>query len=392
MKSKQLELKICLDTNAIFTGSSSDLLKTEVRELIEDCKKHKDVAISWHIPSIVIEERRYQMMTRAADILPQLEKLYRLLGHNLGISLDTLAERVDAAITKALADQDLIRIDVDYAKVDWSGLVSAAVRRIAPFEAGEKEKGFRDSIVLESFLQLVQDSPTAPSRCLVALVTGDSLLLEAAKQKGAHTSNVRLLASLDEARGLINTVVAAVDEDFVSSIAPSATSTFWKKGENDSCYYAWKVRDSISNSFEKQLTELPPAATRRENGTWYIHKPRFLKKNGRRVYWATKIDVAAQAFQPSTDWSVALSSRQSLADLLKLNQPALKNPEPLAAENPAFTSGGTVPLGPSDTLMTEGYSQFEVQWSVLVKTNRQLHKPELEGIDFVENKWGEKAG
>jgi hypothetical protein len=39
-------------------------------------------------------------------------------------------------------------------KVDWNRLIENAVTRRAPFEEGEKEKGFRDALIYECLLQL----------------------------------------------------------------------------------------------------------------------------------------------------------------------------------------------------------------------------------------------
>jgi hypothetical protein len=65
-----------------------------------------DLNPSWYVPSIVIGERRFQMFERAKRLLPHLEKVEQLLGHQLGISDKVLAARVDDAIKQHMDTQN----------------------------------------------------------------------------------------------------------------------------------------------------------------------------------------------------------------------------------------------------------------------------------------------
>src|SRR5665213_293097 len=81
---KRPELHIALDTSLIYTGSASDLVRKSVKDLIEASRAHGDITIRWWVPDVVVFEREHQMRLAAAAFSPTLEKLERLLGHNLG--------------------------------------------------------------------------------------------------------------------------------------------------------------------------------------------------------------------------------------------------------------------------------------------------------------------
>ena len=156
------ELKVLFDTSVLFTPIAYDLMKPGVRRLIEENSSHPDLALSWYLPRVVVGERQYQMQQGALKLLPNLEKLERLLGHRLNITSDILATRVEAAINDQIEEMSITVLDLDTNAVEWPTVITRAVRRDPPFDAGDTEKGFRDCLIAQTFFQLVRDSPTTP--------------------------------------------------------------------------------------------------------------------------------------------------------------------------------------------------------------------------------------
>src|ERR1039457_2656185 len=107
------ELRIVLDTNALYTQSASDLLSTEIRETIQANSAHPDIKIFWYLPETVVLERHYRMSERAAALLPHLQKIEALLGHNFGITEDKLRSEVDSVIASQLAKFGLEKLVID---------------------------------------------------------------------------------------------------------------------------------------------------------------------------------------------------------------------------------------------------------------------------------------
>ena len=189
-KTKKMELKVVFDTNVLYTQVASDLLRKEVSELIEKTIEDSNFSISWHLPEIVLQERSFQMLAKAVEQLPSLNKIERVIGHNLGITQEILKERVEAAIQKQCKSHKLQTLTINYSEVDWSRIVKSAVERLPPFEAGQKEKGFRDALAVEAFLQEVAKSPKTPSLCRLAFVSEDSLVRQALQSLTSENANV----------------------------------------------------------------------------------------------------------------------------------------------------------------------------------------------------------
>lgn len=408
------ELRIVLDTNQLYTGSASDLLREEVVQLILDCRRHQDVSLVWYIPEVVRLERRHQMQQAGRELLPSVNKLERLLGHGLGISEDILTDRVGAAIGKQVATLSLQILPIDTGRVDWRRLIDDSAGRRPPFEPGKNEKGFRDALVAESFLQLVEDSPRTAAICRVVLVTADGLLASAVEARTTDAVNVRILKSLDELRDLVNTVVADVTEDFVKAIRDAAGPYFFEKNNQDSLYLSAKVRDQIVSRFGSELSSKPSGAEARKNGTWFINPPRFSKKKGQRVHWVSTVRVEAKAvrneaypdYGPASIGSTVVSSLSPGTFVPLGIQPQIFSRAPSSlwlaepssniahgtfaghgSPNPPVLEGPPPLFRMREVIVAEGQSVFEVLWSVTVTANRKLVSPRVDEICHVETTW-----
>ena len=367
---------------------------------------------------------------RALDLFPSIEKLERVLGHNLAITADLIQSRVRET-TRGQIDRYRIKVQqLDVNRVDWNRLIEDAAYRRPPFEPGDAEKGFRDSLVVETFQQLVDASPTTPRVCRIVLLAADKLLAQAARGRIADRSNVDVMSSLEELKGLINTLVAEVDENFIAKLRSKATTLFFEKGNESSLYYKEKLQNKIREKFPAELSELPAGANRRAGGTWLIAPPRFLKKEGQRIHWATRINIEAKAMRYDLMPGPLTSSAQS-ASLLSIfggGAPNLASGIALAGEQnrpgglfnfspgsilgsgSPFTAGPHGVPGPgsssgsagitsgtslgtsfipsmSERVISEGKTVIEVVWSVTVSTSERLSKPKIESIAFVETVW-----
>ena len=300
----RVNLKIVLDTNQLYTGSASDLLQGGLRAFIEACRAHQDIDMEWFVPEFVKGEREYQMVQAAHALLPYLEKLEKLLGHNLAISREILESRVKGAIDRQVTELKLKVLPLEVASVDWKQVINDAINRNPPFERGKTEKGFRDRLIAESFLQLLRTSPKTPSVCRVVFVTADGLLADTIESSSNAWSNLRVLRSFEDLRGFVNTFVSSVTEDFVSSMRELARICFFEDGSKDGLFYTANVRQEVSSRFGEQLNQAPSGADLREIGTWYIDQPTFVDKRGQKITWNSPISIESTAYKqqkrPST--------------------------------------------------------------------------------------------
>ena len=406
---KPTELKVVFDSSAIYSGSASNLLNEETVRLIEANRRLTEPKLTWCLPAVVVLERQYQMKSRALDLLPSIEKLERLLGHSMNITEEILDDRIRSTIQAQVTDLGLTILELDYSSVDWHRVVSDAAGRIPPFEAGDKEKGFRDAIIAETFAQLVNSSPSTPQLCRVILVAGDGLLLQAVSTRASSLANVSCLPTLNELSGLINTLASQVSETYVAALEAKAKAYFFSPGDGSCLFLKQDIRGQILIRFKAELENIPPGADRRTNHSWYISSPRFLTKERQRISWASRVSVEAKASKPPTQTigffgpmpeassgSIRISGSSMLPDISMSDVGDIRSTglmihaEPTAWTRSAlnfFGSSGGLDSAESIRVVTTGSSVFEVTWSISVDASKRFSHPKIETITYLGTNW-----
>ena len=391
-KKSHLKIKVVFDANVLYAKPASNLVNEELSKLIQENTSHADLSITWHLPSVVVKERRRQMRDKAYDYLPTVKKLETLLDHGLAISEETLNDHVDRVIEKSKSQLSLEELEVNHELINWEDLIDRACYRKLPFDKG-KEKGFRDSIIAETFLQLVNDSPKSPSVCRIVLVSNDGDLSDCIKAATRENSNVKVLSSVDELESYINILASKVTENFVKEISDKVSNYFFTKDDNNSLYYKEGISNRIKDEYKDQLNETPKYSTYRENKVRYISNPIFLKKKRQSVYWSTPITVEFDLFK--------CQSNQTSLDII----PPEQKYDPLYPQNNPFHSQGLGNMfgsGYSDSALKSptqvsifgstktttdsnlvkskiatGNSKFEVHWKISVSQTVKLSRPKI---------------
>jgi hypothetical protein len=339
------------------------------------------------------------MDSGAASLLPYIRKLERLLGHNLNITEEILRARVSEAIERQTLGLCLETAPVDPAKTNWNRIMADAAFRRPPFEAGKTEKGFRDALVLEAFDQIRASAPVDPKSCRVVLVSGDALLLEAARARLQASSNARLVSGIDELRGLINTLVSTVDEEFVSTLTPQATKIFFKRDDRATLYYSYDIPSRVRERFLSDIGNFPNAADSVELGGARIHPPQFVKKVSQRVFWSSRVEFELDAKKKVAPPTIADAFAGYGSDLTKgsslfsfsENAPSVDWSKVrilgkhLGAPTQSAFDFSSV-LGQSQTVAT-GRVAYDVEWSTIVSTAKRLSRQQVESFGLGEVSW-----
>lgn len=313
-KKRIQKLIVIFDTNVLYTQVASDLIRNDTQRIIEGNSNHVDLEIEWYLPEVVIGERKYQMLGKANELLPNMQKLERLLGHKFGVGEDTLELHVDKAISNSIEKHGLRKIGINVNAIDWNDLIERSVKRMPPFESTEKEKGFRDSIIAHSFLQLHKASPSTPNICRLALVSEDQRLREYVAELTKDSSNVRILKGLDELESLINTLVSTVPEDFADELTKKASKVFFEKGNEKTFYYKENIREKIKEKYPDELKNTILSGHIRTDGTWWISQPIFIKKDRQQIYWVTPVEPEFEIYHYEKDGA----GQNALAGLVDL--------------------------------------------------------------------------
>ena len=396
------QLKVLFDTCVLYTSRGSDLLNREVAQLIADNSDNDSLLIRWCMPEVVRTERRYQMITKSLELLPSIRKLEMLLGHCLNINEATVEHQVDDIIDEHVEKHGIMLCDVNVEEVDWPRVIEDAMYRRAPFEAADNEKGFRDALIAETFMQVVaSSSSTAHTR--IALVTEDQLLRRALEPRAKAYPNVRIVSDLEQLKSLINALSSSIEEEFVARLQERAAKLFHDSESHEGLYYSEDIEVRMKDRFGDQLEETPDEATRRRNGAWTVLQPRFVKKEAERVHWASRVSVPCEALKYETRQYMTFSTGLSTAGLspggltLGLNPGTYVGgvsdgltvwgePGAYAGRVPGFAAplvqGRQTPV-----VVARGTTLFDVQWSVCVNEDLAFSHPEICRFDFVRTSW-----
>jgi len=362
-------LCVAFDTNVLYTDVAHHLLRRDVKDLIRNNSDHPDLQVEWYLADVVTGEREYQMQKKAHQIYGKVEELEILLGHQL-TTKEILSERIRSVIDGQLTELNIKSLELNSKDVDWKEIIRRSVSRLPPFDPTEKEKGFRDTMIAEAFLQLVSRSPTTASSCRLAFVSNDELLRHYIEDRTNDRQNVRILESANELEGLVNTLVSKVPESKIAEWQEKASSYFFEKDDESSWYFREGIRKILSEEFPAELSAAPAGSNSRENGTWYISDPVFIKKERQRIHWMTQVQVDAKLFDKPVDVSSG-----SL-----FGTPA----------TPTIGASGAGLLFPSSPKVQvgTGKSVMELYWSVSVSEQREtLSKPIIESMEFIDTIW-----
>ena len=394
-KRKKLILKVVFDTNAIYNESESYLLQEKIGKLIDNHSALPDLEIIWCLPNVVLNERIYQMINKGKALLQPIQKLEKLLGHNLNITDAIIERRVKDVVQEQVAKYNILELKLEPVKVDWNRLISDSVFRIAPFEGtAGKEKGFRDAIIIECLMQAIENSPISKDLCRIILVTDDGLLTNAVNQRTSHLNNVSVLPNVNELIGQINILSSQISEELINSITPMADDLFLIIGNNSSIYYKEKVRDKIEAKFSKELNIKYDGATKRVDESWTISKPSFEKKINQRIYWKTVLAINFTCSKIAQNDTVYESR---FADLI-LPKPNYMGQEINTIEGLAYMRGLNplreishspidrlrMPISAKEEKLADGKTRFEIIWSVTLTTTKKLKNPKIESINYVD--------
>jgi hypothetical protein len=384
---KPRELHVVVDTNVIYAlGHDADVSKTEIQRTIKSHISYPDLKISWYVPDIVRAEREYQLKSKARELLPPIIKVERLLKRKFAVTEDDLNKAAIGILERQLASLSLQSLQLDHRRVSWKAVCEDAVNRRPPFSA-EKEKGFRDAIIVQTFLQFAASSEEKHDKELFALVSNDDLVETAISGCISDRKNIRFSRTLGDLEGLIKTLLANVDEGFIEELKPQASKIFFEEGNSNCLYYKEQVEKKLRETFSSELTAIPkpavpPPIVLRENGSWWIHHPNFYKKEGRNITWVSRVYCAAKAFGhhfQAPDPAVV----EEAGNIYLRNKPEQSGWLDMLGAAALYLSKMKV----EKKELMNGKTQFDVIWSSTLDDDRLLKNCKLEELKYAGAEW-----
>jgi hypothetical protein len=319
------------------------------------------------IPELVIAELKFQHNISArkamenatknlADVSNVTEASYK---HR--VTENKILAKIDYKYQKWINRNGAYIIPTPYADIDWGNIVENSVWRRAPFEFGERkdrsEKGFRDSVILETIISYVRKSSGEES---ISFICEDNLLRNTADKKLRDVEYFSVFESLAEFEAYIRLLQKDLTNEFIRSILKKVSKRFFNLGDENSLYYTLELREQVSAksgmyTVNPALADPPKGLlggsssktwTRENSGRYWVYPPVFQNIENENVYqWQTRIEFT-QSF---------------------------KN------ESPGLVNAMTM-LSGSKLLLLD----YAINWSIKIGNTARLWSPKLISIELVD--------
>lgn len=307
-----------LDTNVLYhEGRGDQFFSPRISQVIQN-PLHAQLAISWTIPRMVQLEREYQLRQKTKHVVSAAKEMPTLFS-NTWVGNDEL---VNAEIRK-LAESELNQLGVqvlncDASRVDWSAMMTAAGLRRPPFDPDEKkEKGFKDAIVAETFIQICDQLPAYGTDTAI-LVTNDDLLAEYVK---GRVPRAKVLKNADALASELNFLASDIDSG-VAARLPVVVSALLARSEE-----FWKSVWGLALSQLSEPAGPPVFGVSSIRFQLPVYQPAiFLRKELGHLYFFCRYQIPRQGQQ----WVPAVPAPAVFppGGLLQMGSPVAMPPQP----------------------------------------------------------------
>ncbi|PLZ00056.1 hypothetical protein CY652_22960 [Burkholderia sp. WAC0059] len=191
---------------------------------------------------------------------------------------------VGRVVSEAFNELGITVLACDLSRIEWSVLVDAAGRRRPPFDPDlSKEKGFKDAIVAETFMQhwVTLDSDYETS----ILVSGDKILQEHVLRR-TEGKNCRVVEDRDALLNELNFLASDVEASTAEQVKDAAAEFIRGKTEFWSAVVEVAVEESRLSRSDEGLT-----TSNTRIGSYQTFPPVFLSKTLRRLKFSTQIII-----------------------------------------------------------------------------------------------------
>lgn len=308
-------LKILVDTNVLWSADKSVVVSPALEAFIQ-CHK-ATIRIKAIIPEVVRGELLFQQVTSACKQLEKAQDALESLSNitlkqvNIRITADEIATLV-ASRFDAWAKANRISVlptPIDH--IDWQAVIEDSIWRNPPFTLGasrddDTEKGFRDSMIVETVSSF---SETVADEAIIAVVSSDALVIDAVESRVGDDARVVCFSDLSELDSHVRLTIHQHSSGFAEQLQTKAAKKFFNFGYyDDSLLFTANIRDRITREFEEYLGSplSAPGAQRNlklgmndklthtADGTWTVHRPRFVKVDAPNTYfWKSLIKTSA---------------------------------------------------------------------------------------------------
>lgn len=309
------------DTSALWEKDKALPVSPEFEAFWEE---HNGLArLELVVPETVLGELAFQQTSSAwksADkVSAELKTLSGVTGsvHTKRIDRSRVRSQVEGKIDRWLRSKGGSAESLPIGAIDWRSVCDGAVWRLPPFtndpSRPELEKGFRDSLILETLVHIAEAEERDVT---IAFLCTDRLLRETATSRLRHDPRVTCFESLGDFSSYLRLLRDDHDRKFIGAIVEKATRKFFSPGDHATLYLREGVMKRAKEIAQSELDDPSmsvdgPAETllplveswRVLRRRWWLARAEFQEREGDKTYvWMSRLTYAA-ACTPITKFS-----------------------------------------------------------------------------------------
>lgn len=330
------------------------------------------------IPEMVKHELLFQQTTSALKALEKVNENISIISqitqsqHKSKISREQIRRQIESKFNSWLLLRKGIIAKTPYKEIDLEKICEKSVWRLPPFTFDPKnhdnEKGFRDSIILETVVDLANKKN---SEDVLVFLCNDQLLKAEVIDKLSKDKSFLCYETLPDFSSYIRLTKEKLTNEFIKAISVRAENKFYTKGEPNCLYNKEKVWEKIieqysqdfSNPSEEKFSIISSMLTQKlddnmwkpsDSGKWWLIKPEFERIEGVHEYhWKSVLSFIRNYKKTSL---ITDTEKKSLLDLIDLKEKT-------------------------------SFLHFNVFWKSIVKNDGRFYKIELVNIDLASKEF-----
>jgi|WetSurMetagenome_2_1015567.scaffolds.fasta_scaffold12985_4 hypothetical protein len=391
-------ISIVLDTNIIFCKNFADFINPDVTKIKDIFMSDKSIQLVWFIPEIAMRERHYQILQALLENKKWAHNFTRIFDLEVDLSKESLEYRVQKIQEEAVRRNGIRIQKLNIVETDWNGVIYDSINRNPPFRKSDKEEGFRDSLILQTFLQILKESKDSKK---VFFITDDELLMRALKERIDNPKVDLSCYSLLILEGRLKEIqLPDPEQNVLEKVRALVEILFIRPDSKEGFYYSEKIEEKIFAKYHSEFSKLPESAEYREIGLRQINPPQYLKKENDRYFWNSRINIEIKYFQtqhlsnnfiiiPTVSGSPVHSGGSIV---INPSSDSISTGSYVYRENylgevgivPNFTPTSDNPYSVFSNVMTSSrIINIDVEWTVKVNEGNQPIEPELIDIEIV---------
>lgn len=289
IKKEKPKFIVVPDTNILWFDNKTFPVNPAFNEMCNECGEILEIELV--VPSIVYGELFFQQAISANKALDRATQAFteisdisaRLFSHR--ITKNKIKKCIKTKLDRWVLDNKIRVAQVPINSIIWDALIEKAVWREPPFTYDPKdkvsEKGFRDALILETFIEM---SKTEGRDVSIVFLSSDELLRKTAEQALKNDSRCSFFDSIDGFRSYVKLTGEELTKKYINRLLIRATEKFYKKND-ETCLYTRnevfaKLYAKFKEYFDKpQNTELSLSLASPSIKWKIVNQPKILIDN-----------------------------------------------------------------------------------------------------------------